>query len=551
MRRLLYCGEWIESHALHVFLLHAPDFLGYDGAIEMAADHPDVVERGLRLKKAGNDLMDAGRRPLDPPGQRAGRRLLPDADASPSCARSRPVLGAGAATTRSRRCGWSPGSTSPTSSSPTSTSSLRAEQRLPDRGRQRRDLLGQRLRRAGLPRAHRGVPRARTPTRCTPGSTADPSPYVVGPLARYTLNSDRLSRRSPSAAATRGRAGRRPAATRSGRSSCAPSSSSRPATRPCGSSTAGPAARPRACRCPPRAGRATAPARRRAACSSTATCSTTTASSATPRSCRRPRRTSPASRPTCAPWSRRWTDLDDHALQHRCEQAIRNYDPCISCATHFLDLTVDRGMTAAARAGRDPGRRARQRRPGRRRRRRRHVGPRGRGAALPAGRVVVEHEDPTALLDLWAGHDRVVVVDAVVLRRPGRARSTCRHRAGAAAAARAAGRAPAAGAPTPSGWPRRSSSARALRPAAGPRGRRRRGGRRASSHGAPLSPAVAAAVRAPSPPCGCRRHAGGRRREEVSARCASVRWRRCVAASAPAASAAVRVGTGAPPRCRC
>jgi len=37
-----------------------------------------------------------------------------------------------------------------------------------------------------------------------------------------------------------------------------------------------------------------------------------------------------------------WVDLDDHALQHRCEHAIRNYDPCISCATHFLDLTVDR-----------------------------------------------------------------------------------------------------------------------------------------------------------------------------------------------------------------
>jgi sulfhydrogenase subunit alpha len=37
-----------------------------------------------------------------------------------------------------------------------------------------------------------------------------------------------------------------------------------------------------------------------------------------------------------------WTDLDDHDLQHRCEHAIRNYDPCISCATHFLDLTVDR-----------------------------------------------------------------------------------------------------------------------------------------------------------------------------------------------------------------
>ena len=35
-------------------------------------------------------------------------------------------------------------------------------------------------------------------------------------------------------------------------------------------------------------------------------------------------------------------DLDDDTLTHACEQAIRNYDPCISCATHFLDLTVER-----------------------------------------------------------------------------------------------------------------------------------------------------------------------------------------------------------------
>jgi sulfhydrogenase subunit alpha len=34
--------------------------------------------------------------------------------------------------------------------------------------------------------------------------------------------------------------------------------------------------------------------------------------------------------------------LTDEALQWRCEQAVRNYDPCISCATHFLRLTVAR-----------------------------------------------------------------------------------------------------------------------------------------------------------------------------------------------------------------
>ena len=49
LRRLLYCGEWIESHALHIYLLHAPDFLGYESGIHMAADHREVVEQGLRL----------------------------------------------------------------------------------------------------------------------------------------------------------------------------------------------------------------------------------------------------------------------------------------------------------------------------------------------------------------------------------------------------------------------------------------------------------------------------------------------------------------------
>jgi sulfhydrogenase subunit alpha len=57
LRRLLYCGEWIESHALHVYMLHAPDFLGYEDVIHMAQYYPDVARRGLRLKKIGNDIM--------------------------------------------------------------------------------------------------------------------------------------------------------------------------------------------------------------------------------------------------------------------------------------------------------------------------------------------------------------------------------------------------------------------------------------------------------------------------------------------------------------
>jgi coenzyme F420-reducing hydrogenase alpha subunit len=35
--------------------------------------------------------------------------------------------------------------------------------------------------------------------------------------------------------------------------------------------------------------------------------------------------------------------LGDDELRHRCEQAVRSYDPCISCATHFLRLEIDRG----------------------------------------------------------------------------------------------------------------------------------------------------------------------------------------------------------------
>jgi coenzyme F420-reducing hydrogenase alpha subunit len=90
LRRLLYCGEWIESHALHIYLLHAPDFLGYESGISLAATHRDVVERGLRLKKVGNRLLEVlGGRAIHPINVTVGgfyraprkddlRALLPD-----------------------------------------------------------------------------------------------------------------------------------------------------------------------------------------------------------------------------------------------------------------------------------------------------------------------------------------------------------------------------------------------------------------------------------------------------------------------------------------
>jgi coenzyme F420-reducing hydrogenase alpha subunit len=73
LRRLLYCGEWIESHGLHVYLLHAPDFLGYDGFVEMARDHPRLAEQGLAMKKAGNLVMTVvGGREVHPINVRVG-----------------------------------------------------------------------------------------------------------------------------------------------------------------------------------------------------------------------------------------------------------------------------------------------------------------------------------------------------------------------------------------------------------------------------------------------------------------------------------------------
>jgi sulfhydrogenase subunit alpha len=73
LRRLLYCGEWIESHALHIHLLHAPDFLGYADAIQMARDFPDAVQRGLHIKKAGNAIVALlGGREIHPVNVRVG-----------------------------------------------------------------------------------------------------------------------------------------------------------------------------------------------------------------------------------------------------------------------------------------------------------------------------------------------------------------------------------------------------------------------------------------------------------------------------------------------
>jgi len=90
LRRLMYCGEYIESHSLHIYLLQAPDLLGQPSALDLAAIAPEVVKNALRMKKVGNELLKAiGGRSVHPVNVCAGgfyrwpdvaplKALLPD-----------------------------------------------------------------------------------------------------------------------------------------------------------------------------------------------------------------------------------------------------------------------------------------------------------------------------------------------------------------------------------------------------------------------------------------------------------------------------------------
>ncbi len=92
LRRLMYCGEYIESHALHIYMLQAPDMLGHESALSLAVDAPDVVRKALRLKKVGNHLLSTiGGRSVHPvsacvggfykwPDAQAIKALLPDVE---------------------------------------------------------------------------------------------------------------------------------------------------------------------------------------------------------------------------------------------------------------------------------------------------------------------------------------------------------------------------------------------------------------------------------------------------------------------------------------
>ena len=113
LRRLLYCGEWIHSHALHIYMLHAPDFLGYPDVDQRGARPPRRRRAGAGAEEGRQPADGADRRALDPPDQRAPGRVLFGAEPGRHAGRW-PSSCAARSTMRWRPSSGSPGSSSPT-----------------------------------------------------------------------------------------------------------------------------------------------------------------------------------------------------------------------------------------------------------------------------------------------------------------------------------------------------------------------------------------------------------------------------------------------------
>jgi coenzyme F420-reducing hydrogenase alpha subunit len=338
LRRLLYCGEWVESHGLHVFMLHAPDFLGYASGFEMARDHPDLVNSALRLKKAGNELMRVvGGREIHPINVRVGgfyrapsRRELAPVVEQLQVAREFAL----------QAVAWTASLPCPEFEEDIEFVALRDESgRYPIES-------GRVVSSSGLDIAPADYERHFTEEH-VPHSTALHSSliegggrYLTGPLARYALNRDRLS---PLAIQAADEAGLEPVCRNPFRSIVVRSveilyaldealrilESYEPPDPP-------------AVKVAPRAaigyGATEAPRGllwHRYEIDSDGTI--LDAKIVPPTSQNQAR-----IEQSLHSFVEQHADLPDDELHLRCEQAIRSYDPCISCATHFLKLEIDR-----------------------------------------------------------------------------------------------------------------------------------------------------------------------------------------------------------------
>ncbi len=336
LRRLLYCGEWIESHALHVFFLHGPDFLGYPNAFAMARDHRTTVERALQLKKAGNALMRVvGGREIHPVNVRVGGFYR-----APTRAELAPV----ADELRVARefaleaVAWTAALPCPDHEEDFEFVALREPDRYAIEGGRLASSGGLDLAPAEFPEHFE--------EHQVPHSTAlhsrlrDGRAYRTGPLARYALSSDRLSPVAREAAASAGlgpvcRNPYRSIVVRAVEILYAVDEALRviDAYEP---------PDPPAVAVAPRAGTGhgwtEAPRGmlwHRYAIDGDGTI--LDARIVPPTSQNQARIEQSLSSVVAA-----YVALGDEQLHLRCEQAVRSYDPCISCATHFLRLEIER-----------------------------------------------------------------------------------------------------------------------------------------------------------------------------------------------------------------
>ncbi len=335
LRRLLYCGEWIESHALHIHLLHAPDFLGYAGAIEMAADHGAIVERGLRLKKTGNALMTVvGGRAIHPVNVRVGGFYrLPTREELGSI---RPMLEQARADAIDT-VALVGGLEFPDMLQPQEYVALRSPHGYPLEGGSIVTSTGRAFEVAefgnNIMESH--VAHSNALHAHLDGET----PYVVGPLARYALNHDQLG---PIAREAAHNAGLGDECRNPFQSIVVRAVELVHATDEAlsiidswdGASAA-------SVDVPPRAGvghGATEAPRgllyHRYELAEDGTILDATIIPPTSQN-------QPSIEADLRAFVQDRLDLPHDELVRQCEQAIRNYDPCISCATHFLDLTIE------------------------------------------------------------------------------------------------------------------------------------------------------------------------------------------------------------------
>ncbi|BAV34413.1 Ni/Fe hydrogenase subunit alpha [Sulfuricaulis limicola] len=187
MRRVFYCGEWIQSHSLHIHMLAAPDFLGYPGVVEMAGKHAPEVRRGLKLQALGNDIIRLlGARSVHPVGACVGgfHHAPPPEQVGALLEKLQDALPEAEALVR-----WTASLDLPEQEQDFICVALRHPREYPmNEGRL---ISSQGL---DIPA---GQFEARFAEQQEPHSTAlhcrlDGKPYLVGPLARLNLNLDRL-----------------------------------------------------------------------------------------------------------------------------------------------------------------------------------------------------------------------------------------------------------------------------------------------------------------------------------------------------------------------